>query len=145
EADTAAERSLLATRRFRGGVARAWRHPDGDELYAAVYEFADEAGAAAYLRDGLVTLEGRAAQLYPVEALPGATGFSQAERRAAGAVTAHGVVLTRANRFWLVVAASARPGSTPAPVADAARQFVSLASPAGGEQAKRSEASEQPS
>src|SRR5688500_7743583 len=124
EADTAAERSLLATRRFRGGLARAWRSPEGDELYIAVYEFADEAGAAAYLRDGLITLDGRAAQQYPVEGLPGAVGFSQAERREAAAVTSHGVVLARGSRFWLVVAASAHPGSTPSLVADAARRLA---------------------
>lgn len=123
EADTSAERSVLATRRFRGGLARAWRSPEGDELYTAVYEFADDAGAAAYLQDGLVTLEGRAAEVYPVEGLPGATGFSQAERRAAGAVTSHGVVFARGPRFHLVVVASARPGTTPTLAADAARRL----------------------
>lgn len=124
EVDTPAERSVLATRRFRAGLARAWRAADGDEVYAAVYEFADDEGAAAYLQDGLVTLEGRAAELYPVEGLAGATGFSQAERRATGAVTSHGVVFARADRFYLVVVASARPGTTPALAADAARRFA---------------------
>jgi hypothetical protein len=121
EADTAAERALLETRRFSGGHARAWRSADGDEAYVAVYEFADAAGASAYLRDGLVTLEGRGASAYAVENLPEATGFSQAERREAGAVTSHGVVFTRGARFFLVVLATARPGSTPAPAAALAR------------------------
>ena len=121
EADTSAERALLETRRFRGGHARAWRAEDGDEVYIAVYEFADAAGAAAYLHDGLVTLEGRDASTYSVEDVPEATGFSQAERREAGAVTSHGVVFTRGARFFLVVVASTRPGSTPTEAAALAR------------------------
>jgi hypothetical protein len=121
EADTSAERALLETRRFRGGRARAWRAADGDEAYAAVYEFADAAGAAAYLQDGLVTLEGRGAARYAVEEVADATGFSQAERRATGAVTSHGVVFTRGARFFLVVVATARPDSTPGQAAALAR------------------------
>lgn len=121
EVDTSAERSLLVTRGFRRGLARAWRNEAGDELYQAVYEFGDEAGAAAYLKDGLITLEGRAAELYPVEGVPGATGFSQAERRPKGAVTSHGLVFVRGHRFFLVFASSAKPGTTPAHVAEVGR------------------------
>ena len=121
EADTSAERALLTTRGFRAGMARAWRNQAGDEVYQAVYEFGDEAGAAAYLKDGLITLEGRAAELYPVEGIPGASGFSQAERRPAGAVTSHGLVFVRGHRFFLVFASSARPGTTPAQVAEVGR------------------------
>jgi hypothetical protein len=121
EADTSAERSLLATRGFRRGLARAWRTQAGDELYQAVYEFGDEAGAAAYLQDGLITLEGSGATRYPVEGVPGATGFSQAERRPTGAVTSHGVVFVRGPRFFLVFASSARPGTTPGAVAEVAK------------------------
>lgn len=121
EADTAAERSLLATRGFRRGLARAWRTASGDEVYQAVYEFRDEAGAAAYLQDGLITLEGSGAERYPVEGVPGATGFSQAEARPTGALTSHGVVFVRAHRFFLVFASSSRPGTSPAPVAELAR------------------------
>lgn len=121
EVDTSAERALLATRGFRRGMARAWRNQAGDEVYQAVYEFGDEAGAAAYLKDGLITLEGRAAEVYPVEGVPGATGFSQAERRSTGAVTSHGLVFVRGHRFFLVFASSARPGTTPAHVAEVGR------------------------
>ncbi|MBW3669475.1 MAG: hypothetical protein KY443_09725 [Actinobacteria bacterium] len=120
EVDTSAERSLLVTRSFRRGVARAWRNESGDEVYQAVYEFGDEAGAAAGLKDGLITLEGRAAELY-LEGVPGATGFSQAERRSTGAVTSHGLVFVRGHRFFLVFASSARPGTTPAHVAEVGR------------------------
>ena len=122
EADTSAERSLLATRGFRLGRARAWRSATGDEVYEAVYEFRDEAGAAAYLQDGLLNLEGSGAERYPVDGVPGATGFSQAERRPTGAVTAHGVVFVRGVRFFLVFVTSARPGTTPGAVAGIARQ-----------------------
>jgi hypothetical protein len=121
EEDTSAETSLLLTRGFRGGVGRAWRTQSGDEVYEAVYEFRDEPSAAAYLKDGLITLEGRGAQLYPVEAVPGSTGFSQAERRAGGAVTSHGVAFVRGPRFFLVFASSARPGTTPAQASELAR------------------------
>lgn len=121
EADTSAERSLLATRGFRRGLARAWRTASGDEVYQAVYEFRDEAGAAAYLQDGLITLEGSGAERYPVEGVPGATGFSQAEARPTGAVTSHGVAFVRAHRFFLVFASSSRTGTTPGAVADLAR------------------------
>lgn len=121
EADTSAERSLLATRGFRRGLARAWRTTAGDEVYQALYEFRDDAGAAAYLQDGLITLEGSGAERYPVEGVPGATGFSQAEARPTGAVTSHGVVFVRAHRFFLVFASSSRPGTTPGSVAELAR------------------------
>ena len=121
EADTSAERALLTTRGFRTGMARAWRNQAGDELYQAVYEFRDEAGAAAYLKDGLITLEGRAAELYPIDGIPGASGFSQAERRSTGAVTSHGLVFVRGHRFFLLFASSARPGTTPAHVAEVGR------------------------
>lgn len=121
EADTAAERAVLETRRFRGGHARAWRADDGDEVYVAVYEFTTVEGAAAYLQDGLVTLEGRGVAQYPVEEVPEATGFSQAERRATRAVTTHGVVFSRGARFFLVVVATARSGSTPVRTAALAR------------------------
>jgi hypothetical protein len=121
EADTPAETSLLLTRGFRGGVGRAWRTESGDEVYEAVYEFRDEPSAAAYMKDGLITLEGRGAQQYPVEVVPGSTGFSQAERRPAGAVTSHGVVFVRGHRFFLVFVSSARPGTTPAQAAEVAQ------------------------
>lgn len=121
EADTSAEKSLLLTRGFRGGVGRAWRTEAGNEVYEAVYEFRDEPSAAAYLKDGLITLEGRGAQQYPVEAVPGSTGFSQAERRPAGAVTSHGVVFVRGHRFFLVFVSSAKPGTTPAQAAEVAQ------------------------
>lgn len=129
EVDTSAERSVLATRRFRRGVARAWRSQHDasatfDEVYVAVYEFADSKGAVAYLGDGLVTLEGRAAARYPVDNLDGATGFSQAERHPGGALTTHGVVFVRGTHFFLVLTASPRPGSTPTEAAALARTLA---------------------
>ncbi|HVF73701.1 MAG TPA: hypothetical protein VM938_01525 [Acidimicrobiales bacterium] len=121
EVDTSAERSLLETRGFKAGLARAWRNQAGDELYQAVYEFRDEASAAAYLQDGLINLEGRGSARYEVEGVPGATGFSQAERRPDGAVTSHGLAFVRGHRFFLLFLASARPGTTPAAVAEFGR------------------------
>lgn len=121
ELDTSAERALLETRGYKGGLARAWRNQAGDELYQAVYEFPDEPSAAAYLQDGLINLEGRGATRYEVEGIPGATGFSQAERRPDGAVTSHGLAFVRGHRFFLLFLASARPGTTPAAVAELGR------------------------
>ncbi len=65
-----------------------------------MYEFADTAGAAAYLVDGREHLASRNAALWTVAGLDGATGFTQSD----GGFTAHGVAFSRGRRFFLVVA-----------------------------------------
>ena len=105
EADRPAERSALETRHFRGGQARAWRAEDGRVAYASVYEFASPADAAAYLADGLTTIEARGARLYDIGPPPlGGRAFSQAGQAASGSAStvSHGVVFTRGARFYLV-------------------------------------------
>ncbi|HEX7168634.1 MAG TPA: hypothetical protein VF230_16760 [Acidimicrobiales bacterium] len=102
ERDASAERALLETRRFVRGHARAWRAPDGRVAYAAVYRFASGGDAAAYLVDGMITLEGRGARVYGLEAPEAGRGFSQGSSGAAGGEVAHGVAFVRADRFFLV-------------------------------------------
>jgi hypothetical protein len=106
ERDTPAERALLETRHFRRGHARAWRGPDGQVGYASVYEFATPADAAAYLVDGITTIEARGARIYDVaEPAPaGGKGFSQVAQAGAGTAStvSHGVVFVDGTRFFLV-------------------------------------------
>jgi hypothetical protein len=113
EDDPAAERALLETRGFETGHARAWRAPDGRVTYAMVYRFGSARGAAAYLGDGFITLEGRGARVYDVAELPAARGFSQVDRRADGSTVAHGVAWARDANFFLVFATG--PGSLVTP------------------------------
>ena len=131
EEDEPAERALLETRRFQRGQARAWRGPgEGQLAYASVYEFASPADAAAYLADGLTTIEARGARVYPVEAPAGGRGFSQAERATgtSGSTVSHGVVVTVGARFALVFVTSRDSSLGPA---DASAAAVAVASAVG--------------
>ena len=129
ETDTQAERSLLETRHFVAGHARAWRDPSS-VAYAAVYEFGSPADAAAYLVDGFVTLESRGARVYDVPTPTGGRGFSQGAERD----IAHGVAFVRGARFFLVIESGS--GRT-APAADGAaalaRAVEQLAGERGGQ------------
>jgi hypothetical protein len=104
EQDVQAERAVLQTRRFRRGVARVWTGPDGDAdtVYVAIYEFADAAGASAYLEDGRELLEARRVTEFPVD-LPGAFGFTQVDESGADPFAGHAVALTSGSRYALVV------------------------------------------
>jgi hypothetical protein len=110
--DPTAERALLETRSFERGYQRRWQR--GDEVVLArVAQFADAAGAAAYLEDGLITLTGFGAARFEVADVTDAAGFSLVTNRDAGAVVDHGVAFTRGNRFFLVVISGPSAGLTP--------------------------------
>jgi hypothetical protein len=128
ERDEPAERALLETRHFVGGHARAWRAAGGKVAYASVYEFRTAADAAAYLQDGLTTLEARGARLYPVDAPTGGRGFSQAAQATggAGSTVSHGVAFTRGNRFALVFVTSPDSSLGPADASAAASAVASV-------------------
>lgn len=105
EPDREAERSLLVTRGFERGYAKAWTRTD-DLVMALVYRFASAEGAEAYLRDGLELALGRGAEPFDVAEVDGAHGFSRVED---GPLVAHAVVYVRGRDFFLVLLAS--PGS----------------------------------
>jgi hypothetical protein len=116
EKDEAAERSLLETRHFLRGQARAWSASGGRTAYAAVYEFASSADATAYLGDGLITIEARGARVYDVADIAGAHGFSQAgdgEAADSASVVSHGLVFVRGARFYLVFVSGPSSAVTP--------------------------------
>ena len=97
--DPEAERALLETRGFVAGAER--RFLDGDRIvYLAVYEFADAAGAAAYLVDGAETLAARAAEPFDVVEVDGAVGFTTVDP---DGFTAHAVAYTRGPHWFLVL------------------------------------------
>jgi hypothetical protein len=104
ERDVHAERAVLQTRRFRRGIARVWTGPDddADTVYVAIYEFADAAGASAYLEDGRELLEARKVTTFPVD-LPGAFGFTQIDESRADPFAGHAVAFTSGNRYALVI------------------------------------------
>ena len=126
EADTPAERALLETRHFRRGHARGWRGPEGQVGYASVYEFATPADAAAYLVDGVTTIESRGARVYDVATPEGGRGFSQAEQGAAGegSTVSHGVVFVEGARFFLVFLSGKDSSVDPTLAAEAARSVA---------------------
>lgn len=123
EADPSAERSLLETRRFVAGHARAWEHDDGRLAYAAVYRFESAEGAAAYLVDGFLTLESRGARVYDVADPPGGRGFSQASEN--GPVS-HGVAFVRSDRFFLTFVSATTSSAGPAEAAAFARRVAAM-------------------
>jgi hypothetical protein len=131
EQDSSAERALLETRQFTRGQARAWRSQASEVAYSSVYEFATNAGAAAYLSDGMTTIEARGARLYEVQDLPGARGFSQADQSSAGSSVSHGVAFVRGARFYLVFV-SGRDSRTGADEARAAALAVNRNAAATG-------------
>jgi hypothetical protein len=106
EQDQQAEQALLETRRFVHGRERTWTtaDPTGARAYALVYEFADRAGAAAYLVDGREHLAARNATFWTVAGIDGATGFTQTDGGGPAAFTAQGVAFSRDRWFFLVVA-----------------------------------------
>ena len=103
ERDADAERTVLETRGFVGGEARAWTGPDDDTVYAAVYEFASAAGAAAYLEDGRELLLARRVRTFPVDEPGGAFGFTQVDETAEGAFVGHAVAFVDGERYFLVI------------------------------------------
>lgn len=133
EADETAERSLLETRRFVDGRSRGWRGPQGQVGYASVYRFASPADAAAYLVDGVTTLEARGARVYDVASPAGGRGFSQAERpdAEAGSTVSHGVVFVRDARFYLVFVTGRDSSVDPGDAVAAAQSVASVTSVAG--------------
>ncbi|MGI8793667.1 MAG: hypothetical protein ACR2H3_10900 [Acidimicrobiales bacterium] len=102
EDDEEAERSLLETRGFERGHARAWQSP-GRVAYAAVYRFATANGAEAYARDGLINVEGRGVRHYPVETPAGGTGFGSTSESADGSAVSQGLAFVRGRYFYLVI------------------------------------------
>lgn len=126
ERDTPAERALLETRDFRRGHARAWRGTGGQVGYASVYEFASPEDAAAYLVDGVTTIEARGARVYDVAQPAGGRGFSQAGQAAAGegSTVSHGVVFVDGARFFLVFVSGNDSSVDPTLAAQAARSVA---------------------
>jgi hypothetical protein len=132
EQDQQAEQALLETRRFVAGRQRTWESedPSGPRAYAVVYEFADTAGAAAYLVDGREHLAARSASLWTPAGVDGGTGFTQSDGAGADAFVAHGVAFSRDRWFFLVVAGG--PGVDPGTVGTlAAEQSARVAAHLG--------------
>lgn len=119
ERDAAAERSLLTTRGFERGLARVWTGPEDDTVYAAVYEFADAAGASAYLADGRETLQARRVREFPVEQ---GFGFTQVDETSQGAFVGHAVAFTAGHRYALVIVGGDGSRRTPDEARDVARR-----------------------
>ncbi|MDQ3148023.1 MAG: hypothetical protein M3R01_14040 [Actinomycetota bacterium] len=128
EPDPQAERALLETRRFDRGHTRSWRNAATDAVVVAtVYQFADEAGAAAYLADGILTLEGFGAEPFDVPSVAGARGFTLVESGGESPRVAHGVAFSAGRRFYLLVRTDEGSGSTPDDVRSLARAQADLA------------------
>jgi hypothetical protein len=119
ERDTAAERALLTTRGFERGVARVWSGPEDDTVYVAVYEFADDAAASAYLADGRETLQARQVREFPVEQ---GFGFTQVDETSQGAFVGHAVAFTAGHRYALVIVGGDGSRRTPDEARDVARR-----------------------
>lgn len=100
--DPAAERRLLEASGFRHGVSRAWIAVGGATVYVALYEFDDEAGAAAY-DDAQAALLADVAEPF---ASPIGRGFTTVE----GELTTH-AVLVRDGATWALVLAASEDGS----------------------------------
>lgn len=113
EADVAAERALLETRNFERGASRAWLDPAQDVVYLAIYDFADDDGAAAYWRDGIETLRARGATPFDVPEIEGAAGFTTVEESDEGTFTAHAVAFPLDDRWVLALVGSSGSGRTP--------------------------------
>ena len=131
EQDAPAERAVLQTRRFRRGIARVWTGPDDDSdtVYVAIYEFADAAGASAYLEDGRELLQARKVTEFPVE-LPGAFGFTQVDESGADPFAGHAVAFTSANRYALVIVGGDPGRRTPDEARTVAAAVAARLSPA---------------
>lgn len=127
EVDPDAERALLATRGFEGGVARFWRSPGGDVVHVSIYEFADPEQAALYLLDGRDALVARAAQPFAAPEVPGSFGFTQVDRSGDDPFTAHAVAFVRGARHVLVVVGGSGERTPAEAVVLAARQASRLA------------------
>lgn len=132
EQDVQAERSLLETRHFERGHARAWRHADGRTAYVAAYRFGSTADAQAYLVDGFITLESRGARVYDLTEPAGARGFSQAATRGEASEVAHGVAFVRDDVFFLAVVTSPNSAAGPDDAAAVARRMAELSGAASG-------------
>lgn len=128
ERDTQAERAVLSTRGFTGGVARVWAGPGDDTVYVALYEFRDAAGAAAYLADGRELLEARRVREFPVD-VAGAFGFTEVDETSAGAFVGHAVAFTVANRYGLVIVGGDGSRRTPDDARDVARRVADRLTP----------------
>jgi hypothetical protein len=126
ERDPQAERSVLETRGFERGHTRRWANADADVVVATVYQFADDGGAAAYLTDGMLTLEGFGAERFDVPAVPGAAGFTAVEGGGESPRVVHGVAFAAGRRFFLVLRSSERSATTPDDVRALARAQADL-------------------
>jgi hypothetical protein len=125
EADVDAERALLETRRFVEGLSRAWADAGGDVVYLAVYAFAGPREAAFYLQDGTETLIARGAQGFPVDAIPGAIGFTAVEETPDGSFTTHSVAFTSGPHWALAIVGSRGSERTPDDARAVARALAS--------------------
>lgn len=97
-----------------------------DVGYASVSEFVAPADAAAYLVDGVTTIEARGARVYDVAEPVGGKGFSQVGEAAAdeGSTVSHGVVFVDGERFFLVFVSGRDSSVDPTLAAEAARSVA---------------------
>jgi hypothetical protein len=103
------ERTRLEHRGFQRGVARSWVAANADNVYVAVYEFADEAGAAGYAADQATLLTGRGATPFP-----GGGGFTTVEHDGETTLTTQAAIRQVGSRWALVLVASDQGARTPA-------------------------------
>jgi hypothetical protein len=108
--DPKAERAELARDGFVRGVSRSWTNPaSNDTAYVALYEFGDDAGAAAYATATAATIE--AAGAIP---FGDGGGWTTVEHDGDTTLTTHAVV-RQEGRWWaLVLVASSVADRTPA-------------------------------
>ncbi|MCU1375409.1 MAG: hypothetical protein JWO68_2695 [Actinomycetia bacterium] len=104
-----AERARLERRGFQRGVARSWVAANADNVYVAVYEFADEAGATGYGTDQAALLTGQGATPFP-----GGGGFTTVEHDGESTLTTQAAIRQVGNRWALVLVASDQGARTPA-------------------------------
>ena len=132
EADSNAERALLATRGFVFGRASAWdvvarvagAGTTPATVYVVVYEFSTEANAAAYVVDGRERLLAQKVESFPVATPAGAFGFTQIDETAGAPFVAHAVAFAFGKRSVLVIGGSASGVITSAQTAELARAQV---------------------
>ncbi|MEO7804855.1 MAG: hypothetical protein ABIS70_10150 [Actinomycetota bacterium] len=112
EDDVEAERSLLITREFQRGYAKAWTNATEDVVVATVYLFAEPRGAKAYLDDTLISLEGTGAQRVEITTPPGGAAFSQTDEDDQGTLVTHGVVFVSGDLFLALLGSTTGSGLT---------------------------------
>jgi hypothetical protein len=96
--DTAAEKAELTRDGFVRGVSRSWTNPaSNDTVYVALYEFGDDAGAAAYAATQATAIEGAGGIPFGAGG-----GWTTKEQDGDATLTTHAAV-RQEGRWWVLV------------------------------------------